>query len=300
VRPFILNNATVLFGQAAHGEYAGLRYNFVGITGSESRLQSLESLYLSDRFPEAIAAIRQTLTNVLDPWYGQAVVSEVKPFASHDPRTLFPTLPDAALEALGIDRDEPRLACPPLDRDLPNPYYFLRHRWDSLLPRTEAWAAGITHGDLNFNNVLVDERRNIYVIDFSETRIRNVASDFARLEPIGLLQYTRLADPADSGVILRVVEASLRSPIWKMPSAPPEAVDPLLLRAITLAAELRALAAKRVAEPSHEAAYLMPLLEWTIPMVAFRQLERERKQLAAWSTGLILERLLQVMGLPGA
>jgi hypothetical protein len=298
VRPFILNNATVLFGQAAHAEYAGLRYNFVGITGTESRLQTLESLYLSDGFPEAIAALRQTFTNVLDPWYGQAVISEVKPFASHDPRTLFPSLPEAALKALGIDEDEPRLACPLLGRDLPNPYHFLRHRWDSLLPRTEAWAAGVTHGDLNFNNVLVDERRNIYVIDFSETRIRNVASDFARLEPIGLLQYTRLADAADCVAILRVVEASLRSPIWKMPPAPPEAVDPLLLRAITLAAELRALAATRVAEPSHEAAYLMPLLEWTIPMVAFRQLERERKQLAAWSTGLILERLLQVMGLP--
>ena len=75
-------------------------------------------------------------------------------------------------------------------------------------------------------------------------------------------------------------------------------MDPLLLRAITLAAELRALAATRVADPSHEAAYLMPLLEWTIPIVAFRQIERERKQLAAWSTGLILERLLQAMSLP--
>ena len=33
VRPFILNNSTVLFGQAAYAEHAGLRYNFVGITG---------------------------------------------------------------------------------------------------------------------------------------------------------------------------------------------------------------------------------------------------------------------------
>jgi hypothetical protein len=274
-----------------------LRYNFVGITGTESRLQTLESLYLSDSFPDAIAALRQTLANVLDPWYGQAVVSDVKPFASHDPRVVFPTLPEAAFEALGIDADEPRLACPPLGRDLPNPYHFLRHRWDSLLPRTEVWATSVTHGDLNLSNVLVDERRNIYVIDFSETRIRNVASDFARIEPIGLLQYTRVADSADGVAILRVVEASLRSPIWQMPP-PPETSDPLLRRAVALAAELRALAAKRVAEPAHEAAYLMPLLEWTIPMVAFRQLGRERKQVAVWSTALILERLLQVMRVP--
>ncbi len=300
VQPFILNNSAVLFGQAAHGQSAGLRYNFVGITGSESRLQTVESLYLSDGFPDAIAALRQTLSNVLDPWYGQAVVSEVRPFASHDPRHIFPKLPEAAREALGIDENEPRLACPPLDRELPNPYHFLRHRWDRLMTRTESWAAGITHGDLNFANVLVDERRNIYVIDFSETRIRNVASDFARLEPIALLQYTRLADPADSLAILKVVESSLRSPLWKMAPPPPEAKDPLLLRAVMLATELRSQAARRVAEPSHEAAYLMPLLEWMIPIVAFRQIERERKQLAVWSTGLVLERLLQLMDLAEA
>ena len=62
----------------------------------------------------------------------------------------------------------------------------------------KAWATAVTHGDLNLNNVLVDERRNIYVIDFSETRIRNVASDFARIEPMGLLQWTRLAGAADA------------------------------------------------------------------------------------------------------
>jgi len=64
-----------------------------------------------------------------------------------------------------------------------------------------------------------------------------------------------------------------------------------------LATELRAQAARRVADLSHEAAYLMPLLEWMIPIVAFRQIERERKQLAVWSTALVLERLLQVMDL---
>jgi hypothetical protein len=297
VRPFILNNATVLFGRAAHGEYAGLRYNFVGITGSGSRLQTLESLYLSGSLPETIEAVRQTFTNVLDPWYGQAVTSEVNPFASHDPRPLFPALPEAAREALGIDANEPGLACPLLGRDLLNPYHFLLHRWDGLLPWSQNWATGITHGDLNLNNVLVDERRNIYVIDFSETRIRNVASDFARMEPISLLQYTPLASPGDSLAILKVVEASLRGPIWEMPPAPAEVVNPRLLQAVALATELRALAANRVAEPSHEAAYLFPLLEWTLPIVAFRQIERERKQLAAWSAGLILERLLRVAGL---
>lgn len=298
VRPFILNNATVLFDQAAHGDVAGLRYNFVGITGAESRLQPLEALYRGDRFQEALAALRQTLTNVLEPWYGQARVTPVHPFADHDPRGLFPTLPEAAHEGLGINPDQPLLPCPPLQRSLPNPYHLLHHRWDALRTHTESWAAGITHGDLNLNNILIDERRNLYVIDFSETRLRSVASDYARLEPIALLQWTRLAGPADADILLRVIEASLRGPVWSMPAPPAHAADPMLHRAVALVSELRALASRRVADPAHEAAYLMPLLEWTLPIVAFRQLDKDRKQLAAWAAGLMLEKLLRVLRLP--
>ncbi len=297
VRPFILNNATVLIGQAAQGEFAGLRYNFLGITGSDSQLQPLEALYLGADFPSALAAIHQTLTNVLNPWYGQAAVSTVRPFADHDPRGLFTQLPQAAQETLGISPDAPRFACAPLGRDLPNPYYFLRNRWDGLLAHTQAWAACITHGDLNFNNVLVDERGNIYVIDFSETRIRNVAADFARLEAIALLQHPRISAPGDRDRILEVIAGSLRGPVWTMPAAA-VADEPLLQRAVALATAVRGLAATRVADPAHEAAYLLPLLEWSMPIVAFRQIEPERKELAAWASGLILERILTTLGLP--
>jgi hypothetical protein len=297
VRPFILNNATVLMAQAVHGEYAGLRYNFLGITGAESRLQPLESLYLGDTPAEALTAIRQTLTNVLRPWYGQAVVAPVHPFADHDPRGLFTTLPAVAQEVLGIDPDAPRIDCPLLGRTVPNPYYFLQHRWDSLRGYTASWATSITHGDLNLNNVLVDERRNIYVIDFSETRVRNVAADFARLEAIGMLQHTRLDHDDDARAVLTHVLRSLEGSIWTPPAAvvPPE---PMLARAAELAADVRGLASQRVADPAHEAAYLLPLLEWSVPIVAFRQVERMRKQVAAWSSGMILERLLRALDLP--
>ena len=291
VRPFILNNSTVLMGHAAHGEYAGLRYNFVGITGNDSRLQPMQSLYLGDDFPAAMTAIQQTLTNVLHPWFGQAVVGSVQPFASHDPRGLFTTLPEVAHDVLGLDIDDPFMDCAPLGRRVLNPYHFLRHRWDAMLSHTASWSTSITHGDLNLNNVLVDERGNIYVIDFSETKVRNVAADFARLEAIAMLQHTRMSEPGDGEAVLAQVVASLRAPIWDYTPAV-DAADPMLVRATTLASSLRQLASQRVADRSHEAAYLFPLLEWSIPIVAFQQVERERKQVAAWASGLILERIM--------
>lgn len=296
VRPFILNNATVLMAQAVHGEYAGLRYNFLGITGAESRLQPLESLYLGETPDEALTAIRQTLTNVLQPWYGQAVVAPIHPFANHDPRGLFTNLPAVAQEVLGIDLDAPHIECPPLGRSVLNPYHFLHHRWDALLGYTASWNTSITHGDLNLNNVLVDERRNIYVIDFSETRVRNVAADFARLEAIAMLQHTRLQDDQDSRAVLAQMVRSLDADLWTLPAS--GAQEPMLARAATLTRELRQLASQHVADPAHEAAYLLPLLEWSMPIVAFRQVERERKQVAAWSSGVILERLLRALDLP--
>jgi hypothetical protein len=62
-----------------------------------------------------------------------------------------------------------------------------------------------------------------------------------------------------------------------------------------LTADVRGLASQHVADPAHEAAYLFPLLEWSVPIVAFRQVERVRKQVAMWSSGLILERLLRAL-----
>jgi anti-anti-sigma regulatory factor len=297
VRPFILNNATVLMAQAVHGEYAGLRYNFLGITGAESRLQPLESLYLGDTPAEAVTAIRQTLTNVLRPWYGQSVVAPVHPFADHDPRVLFTGLPAVAQEVLGIDLSAPHIDCPPLGRSVLNPYYFLQHRWDALRGYTASWSTSITHGDLNLNNVLVDERRNIYVIDFSETRVRNVAADFARLEAICMMEHTRLDHDDDARAVLTQVARSLEGSIWTPPAAD-ASEEPMLARAAALAVGVRGLASQRVADLAHEAAYLLPLLEWTTPIVAFSQVERVRKQVAVWSSGLILERLLRALELP--
>ena len=46
----------------------------------------------------------------------------------------------------------------------------------------------ICHGDLNMQYVLLDERENIYVIDFSETRPRNIVSDLGLAKKVRGLQ----------------------------------------------------------------------------------------------------------------
>lgn len=298
VRPFILNNSTVLFGKAEHGDYAGLRYNFLGITGVESKLRPLEDIYLNGDIEEAISIIEQTTGNVLEPWYGQARVQPVQPFRDHDVRGLFPSLPELGLEVLGINPDTPRVYSETLGRDVLNPYWFLKHRYDALLDFTVDWPAGITHGDLNLNNILVDERLNLYVIDFSETRTRSVASDFARLEPIGLLQWSRVSEPGDEERLLRTVVALLDGSIYdSVDLALLDGAEDRLYRALRLTSAVRRLAAGRVGDTPNDAAYLLPLFQWIVPIVAFRGTEIERMRVSAVASGLVMERILTALGL---
>jgi anti-anti-sigma factor len=184
VQTFILNNSTTLLGGAAAGEWAGLRYNFLGVTGPDSSLVWLRDLYLRRSAAEVLPLFDTLFTRVLKPWYGQPRWESVALYADHDPRRLFPALCEASEQVLGVSADSEFVPCPELQRDLLNPFYFLQHGFPRRRQRSRLWYTAICHGDLNMQNVLVDERQNIYVIDFSETRPRNVVSDFARLEPI--------------------------------------------------------------------------------------------------------------------
>jgi hypothetical protein len=222
----------------------------------------------------------------------------VQPFRDHDPRELFRTLPELGLDVLGIDSDTPKVYSDVLGRDVLNPYWFIKHRYDALLDFTVDWPAGITHGDLNLNNILVDERLNLYVIDFSETRTRSVASDFARLEPIALLQWSRVSEPGDEERLLRTVAALLDGSVYSaLDSALLDGAEDRLYRALRLTAAVRRLAATRVGDDSNQAAYLLPLFQWMVPIVAFRGTEIARMRVSAIASGLVMERVLAALGI---
>ena len=204
VARFILNNGTTVLGGAEEGEWAGLRYNFLGVNGPESHLVWLREHYLQRPTSEILPLVDTLLTRVLKPWYAQPKWEQVWLFRDHTPLRLFPDLFEVAERELGLSGDAPHFECPELGLDLPNPLRFLK-----VTPRAPAVAPvvhGICHGDLNLQNVLVDERENLYVIDFSETRPRNVVSDFARIEPILKFEFPRLETDEDLRQLLEFEE----------------------------------------------------------------------------------------------
>ena len=294
VQTFILNNSTTLLGGAAAGEWAGLRYNFLGVNGPDSSLAWLRDHYQRRPAAEVVPLVHALFTRVLKPWDGQPRWEPVALYAEHDPSGLFPTVCDAALELLGVSADSERLPCAELGRDLLNPYYFLRHEFPKRRQRTRLWYTSICHGDLNMQNVLVDERENIYVIDFSETRPRNIVSDFARLEPIVKFEQVPIESSDDLRRLL-LFEQGLVS-TTALDQVPPNeypGVSSAVDKAYEVIKVLRWLADTATIFETDMVPYWLALLEWTLPVVAYRQCTPWQKRFAVYSAALITEAVVR-------
>ncbi|NLG34575.1 MAG: STAS domain-containing protein [Lentisphaerae bacterium] len=293
VKKFILNNSTVIMGYAAQGSWAGLRYNFVGVNGPGSTLAWFSDHYNRRPTEELVPIVDAVFGQVLWPWYGQTQREVLRPFEQHAPATrFFSDIPGEAQRVLGISPDAPLLPCDALGRDLPNPFHFLRHEFPRLQSWARPWYSCITHGDLNLNNILIDEKENIYVIDFSETRPRNALSDFARIEPVITLQATRLDNERDMTDLLVFLDGLVSvSPLKDDPPLRYTGDDPMVEKAWRVLCQLRQYARKTVGGDDQPLFYWLPMLEWTIPCVYFAQLSPLRKRLWAFFAALLCEQI---------
>jgi hypothetical protein len=281
-------------GHAARGSWAGLRYNFVGVNGPGSSLSWLADHYVRRPVGELISLFETIFGRILWPWYGQPKREKVCPYAQHDPTWIFPDIPGEAERVLGVSANDRIIACPELELDLPNPYHFLKHEFPLRRDEGAFWNTSITHGDLNLNNILLDEKENIYVIDFSETRPRNIVSDFARLEPLLSIQMTRMEKQDDVACLLEFLAGLMKvSPLSGDPPLHYRGTDPMVEKTWQLIRVFRSYARRVTGGEDQPLFYWMPLLQWTLPIVCFRQLELDRKRLSMYAGGLICRELLK-------
>jgi anti-anti-sigma factor len=297
VSRFILNNGTTLLGDARHGDWAGLRYNFLGVNGPDSRLTWLYDQYHQRPVPEVMALFERLFTRVLKPWYAQPKWEPVFLFRDHTPLRLFPSVLETAEQLLGISADSPDFDCHELGVRLPNPFRFLKYEYPRRASESRLWYTAICHGDLNLRNVLVDERDNLYVIDFSETRPRNAVSDFARLEAVLKFEMTRVDNDEDLQRLVEFDEALTSVTALDQP-APfcYRGDDPLVARAHAGIALLRRCADRATLFEVDIVPYWLALLEWTYATVCYRQMSARHKRCAACSAALICRSILQLEG----
>lgn len=293
VSPYILNNSAVRMGRCARNEWVGLRYNFLGITGPESRLSWIGDHLVKRPLAESMTLFRDLFEKILAPWYGQAKPCAIKPYSDHDPRKLFTGLAAVAQNVLGLDAEVPYLDCPLLGRVLPNPYFLLEHVYAARAEAEWPGMSSIVHGDLNLNNVLVDEKENMYVIDFSETHIGDLLSDFSRIEPLVVLQMTRMDSDQDVAALLRYLQAASAPKELFAPPYHYDGDDPFMPKAHALLCLLREEIRKLAGDRAHAAPYLLGLLRWALPTVCFRQLNLYSKQACCYASAVLTEALLE-------
>ena len=295
VERFILNNGTTILGGAAGGDWAGLRYNFLGVTGPDSSLVWLRDHYQHRPAEEVVPLIDAVFTRILKPWYGQPRWEPVRLYEEHDPRRLFPSVCDAAEKVLGVPASTPVMSCPELGIDLPNPYHFLQHEFPRRKDQSRLWYTSISHGDLNMQNVLLDERENIYVIDFSETRPRNIVSDLARLEPIVKFEMIQIDDDAALRQMLEFEKGLVSSTsLQQIPPFTYTGSDRSVHKAYEVIRLLRRHADTVTIFETDIVPYWLALLEWTLPVVMYVQISDWQKKYAAYSAALLCDAILKL------
>jgi len=288
--PYILNNSAMVLGTEFFGDNGALRYNFVGIGGEQTQLKWLTHYFENWSTEQLEPLFDKIFMQILNPWYGQPVHEAIHPFRDHDPTfTFFPHIYDTAFSLFSISSDEEFFTIEETGQKLVNPYWFLKHEYKRRRETAINYHTSICHGDLNMQNILLDQNMNVYLIDFSETRPRSIVTDFARLEAIFMTEYAPLENEED---LKKMVQFATRFyDINQLDHLPENNYQDILNKNVALSLKMREYAFKSSGENTCIEPYYLALLEWTLPVICYSQLPLVKKRYAMILSALLCEKI---------
>ncbi|MBG0775589.1 MAG: hypothetical protein H0S85_04050 [Desulfovibrionaceae bacterium] len=187
-----------------------------------------------------IALFDHVFARTLAPWYVGCVTDEVRPFrlpAHHAPDTL----PEAAAEALGPDLDEGALACPELERDLPNPFRFLACEAPRRAAFSRPWPVCVCHNRLGLDVVRAVPPATVLLAGLDAAGPADATADFARLEVDLLVRMPRLSDDRDARDLARFMDRWLSAATFRdIPRHQYSGTDLSVIKAFEVMRRLRA------------------------------------------------------------
>lgn len=290
--PYILNNSAMVLGTEFLGNTGALRYNFVGIGGEQSQLKWLTHYFTSWPVEQLEPLFDKIFMQILNPWYGQPVPETIYPFRDHDPTfTFFPTLCETAAEQLHVSSDDEFIHVEETGRGLINPYWFLKNEFARLRGMGMEYFTSICHGDLNMQNILLDEDMNVYLIDFSETRPRSLISDFARLEAIFMVEHAPVANEQEMEEYVKFLFRFYKNlRLGEAPEISYQGAHQERINRITaLTLKMREYAFTGVHGDPNPVPYCLALLEWVLPVVCYSSAPIANKRLSMIVSGLLCD-----------
>jgi len=293
--PYILNNSAMVLGEVFLANTGALRYNFVGIGGEDAKLKWLTHYYTEWDYESLEPLFDKIFLKILNPWYGQPVEQRIMPFIDHDPtRTFFPHIYETAEKVLGISANEKYFEISETGERMINPYWFLKNIYPKNANKEIGFLTSICHGDLNMQNILLDEAMNVYLIDFSETKPRSIVSDFARLEAIFMFDFAPVNENTVLSDYLPAMKKIYNSENFLDDSILSQKIlDKVLAKNIALTYKMRQYAFKSAINFNVVLPYYMALLEWVLPVVCYRE-TYERKRLSMIVASLLCAEVMKL------
>ncbi|WP_156504429.1 phosphotransferase, partial [Oleiphilus sp. HI0066] len=161
----------------------------------------------------------------------------------------------------------------PGNKQAPNLYQFYKEELDKLPPLTGDYPFAFVHGDLNGANVIIDERDNVWLIDFFHTHRGHVLKDFAKLENDLLYIYTPIESDADLQLAYEFSDFLLRfdDPFDYLPKLSEQFLGTQFERTYESVCHIRKLASQQIEknDPSRKIQWLIPQLRYAVHTIGF-------------------------------
>jgi serine/threonine protein kinase len=172
----------------------------------------------------------------------------------------------------------------------------LKHVYNKHRNYSISYPTAICHGDLNLQNILLDESMNVYLIDFSETRPRAAIADFARIEAIMMIDRADVEDELNWVTYADFLEDFYGKDILTLetlPAAEWTGNDKEWFRKqMFVTQKMRHYAKLTVPNHSMIFPYYIALLEWILPVICYT-VSLPRRKMATVAASIICQRLTE-------
>ena len=183
----------------------------------------------------------------------------------------------------------------PGGKQIYNLYQFYKEELDKLPPMVGDYPFAFIHGDLNGANVIIDERDNVWLLDFFHTHRGHILKDFAKLENDLLYIYT----PIDSSNDLELAYAftdflqEVKNPL-SLPSTLPECfIESQFERTYETMKKLRKKCVQLMPKTPFRHEWLVAQLRYSVHTIGFNEPNNRQRVWALYSAALHARSILE-------
>lgn len=183
----------------------------------------------------------------------------------------------------------------PGDQPCPNLFYFYKHNLDKLPRLVGDFPFSFVHGDLNGANIIIDERDNVWLIDFFHTHRGHVLKDFVKLENDLLYIYTSINTEDELKLAYQFTDfiLSFKSPFDFGKTLPSVFSGTQFEKCFKTLTTIRAIAKQYIPDESPQLLlqWLIPQMRYSVHTIGFDEPNRLQRVWALYTSSRIAEKI---------